>query len=112
MKVVKSAPHYTETALDEIKLLKCVSITFVLHERIRSHLFIQSFTRFPRLVYVPDKKKKITLIFGKLHDSGLNTKTAKVSLEFSSTVFFFSFFFFFFLLLEKKSHIIKAIAFP
>ncbi|CAG0915346.1 unnamed protein product [Notodromas monacha] len=24
MKVVKSAPHYTETALDEIKLLKCV----------------------------------------------------------------------------------------
>lgn len=27
MKVVKSAQHYTETALDEIKLLKCVSIT-------------------------------------------------------------------------------------
>ncbi len=26
LKVVKSAPHYTETALDEIKLLKCVSI--------------------------------------------------------------------------------------
>lgn len=26
MKVVKSAQHYTETALDEIKLLKCVSI--------------------------------------------------------------------------------------
>ena len=25
MKVVKSAAHYTETALDEIKLLKCVS---------------------------------------------------------------------------------------
>lgn len=25
MKVVKSATHYTETALDEIKLLKCVS---------------------------------------------------------------------------------------
>lgn len=25
MKVVKSAQHYTETALDEIKLLKCVS---------------------------------------------------------------------------------------
>ena len=25
MKVVKSACHYTETALDEIKLLKCVS---------------------------------------------------------------------------------------
>lgn len=25
LKVVKSAPHYTETALDEIKLLKCVS---------------------------------------------------------------------------------------
>lgn len=27
MKVVKSAQHYTETALDEIKLLKCVRIT-------------------------------------------------------------------------------------
>ena len=27
MKVVKSAQHYTETALDEIKLLKCVSTT-------------------------------------------------------------------------------------
>jgi hypothetical protein len=26
LKVVKSAPHYTETALDEIKLLKCVSV--------------------------------------------------------------------------------------
>lgn len=25
MKVVKSAQHYTETALDEIKLLRCVS---------------------------------------------------------------------------------------
>ena len=25
LKVVKSAPHYTDTALDEIKLLKCVS---------------------------------------------------------------------------------------
>lgn len=29
MKVVKSAQHYTETALDEIKLLKCVRITHV-----------------------------------------------------------------------------------
>jgi serine/threonine protein kinase len=27
LKVVKSAPHYTETALDEIKLLKCVRDT-------------------------------------------------------------------------------------
>lgn len=26
LKVVKSAPHYTETALDEIKLLRCVSV--------------------------------------------------------------------------------------
>lgn len=26
MKVVKSAQHYTETALDEIKLLRCVRI--------------------------------------------------------------------------------------
>ena len=26
LKVVKSAQHYTETALDEIKLLRCVSI--------------------------------------------------------------------------------------
>jgi hypothetical protein len=26
LKVVKSASHYTETALDEIKLLKCVSV--------------------------------------------------------------------------------------
>lgn len=25
MKVVKSAQHYTETAIDEIKLLRCVS---------------------------------------------------------------------------------------
>lgn len=25
LKVVKSAPHYTETAVDEIKLLRCVS---------------------------------------------------------------------------------------
>ena len=25
LKVVKSAQHYTETALDEIKLLRCVS---------------------------------------------------------------------------------------
>lgn len=30
MKVVKSAQHYTETALDEIKLLKCVSITIAI----------------------------------------------------------------------------------
>lgn len=30
MKVVKSAQHYTETALDEIKLLKCVSIAHVI----------------------------------------------------------------------------------
>lgn len=28
MKVVKSAEHYTETALDEIKLLRSVSIRF------------------------------------------------------------------------------------
>ena len=28
LKVVKSAAHYTETALDEIKLLKCVSMQF------------------------------------------------------------------------------------
>lgn len=26
LKVVKSAAHYTETALDEIKLLRCVSL--------------------------------------------------------------------------------------
>lgn len=26
LKVVKSAPHYTETAVDEIKLLRCVSV--------------------------------------------------------------------------------------
>lgn len=29
MKVVKSAEHYTETALDEIKLLKSVSHTVI-----------------------------------------------------------------------------------
>ena len=29
LKVVKSAQHYTETALDEIKLLKCVSKSFI-----------------------------------------------------------------------------------
>ena len=28
LKVVKSAQHYTETALDEIKLLRCVSWEF------------------------------------------------------------------------------------
>ena len=28
LKVVKSAAHYTETALDEIKLLKCVSVIY------------------------------------------------------------------------------------
>lgn len=28
LKVVKSATHYAETALDEIKLLRCVSIFF------------------------------------------------------------------------------------
>jgi len=27
LKVVKSAQHYTETALDEIKLLRCVSVS-------------------------------------------------------------------------------------
>lgn len=31
MKVVKSAQHYTETALDEIKLLRCVRIWSVWH---------------------------------------------------------------------------------
>lgn len=31
MKVVKSAQHYTETALDEIKLLRCVSIYYYTH---------------------------------------------------------------------------------
>lgn len=31
MKVVKSAQHYTETALDEIKLLRCVRIWGVWH---------------------------------------------------------------------------------
>lgn len=31
MKVVKSAQHYTETALDEIKLLRCVSIWLIWH---------------------------------------------------------------------------------
>ena len=30
LKVVKSASHYTETALDEIKLLKCVSSVVLL----------------------------------------------------------------------------------
>lgn len=30
LKVVKSASHYTETALDEIKLLKCVSILLLI----------------------------------------------------------------------------------
>lgn len=36
MKVVKSAEHYTETALDEIKLLKSVS-----HTLITAELFLQ-----------------------------------------------------------------------
>lgn len=31
MKVVKSAEHYTETALDEIKLLRSVSTVSVIH---------------------------------------------------------------------------------
>lgn len=34
MKVVKSAQHYTETALDEIKLLRCVRIWWVWHLRV------------------------------------------------------------------------------
>jgi len=33
MKVVKSAQHYTETALDEIKLLKCVSKQYILSNK-------------------------------------------------------------------------------
>ena len=36
--MVKSAAHYTETALDEIKLLKCVSILeYVLKELLNSY---------------------------------------------------------------------------
>lgn len=31
MKVVKSAEHYTETAVDEIKLLKSVSSLVLIH---------------------------------------------------------------------------------
>lgn len=47
MKVVKSAQHYTETALDEIKLLRCV--------RIFSSSLVISFTAQPRLpsLHVP-----------------------------------------------------------
>ena len=33
LKVVKSATHYTETAVDEIKLLKCVSIYLIIYLR-------------------------------------------------------------------------------
>lgn len=39
MKVVKSAEHYTETAVDEIKLLKSVS----------SRVFARYIHRFPKL---------------------------------------------------------------
>ena len=39
LKVVKSAQHYTETALDEIKLLKCVS-TYAVLQGIPHHWFI------------------------------------------------------------------------
>lgn len=37
LKVVKSAHHYTETALDEIKLLKCVSDVHTHHHHPTEH---------------------------------------------------------------------------
>lgn len=43
MKVVKSAQHYTETALDEIKLLRCVRISICISLLWRSLVIIFSF---------------------------------------------------------------------
>lgn len=37
LKVVKSALHYTETALDEIKLLRCVSAFLFISPSDRQH---------------------------------------------------------------------------
>ena len=50
LKVVKSAAHYTETALDEIKLLKCVSLGGVkIHEPALNVYFLCTF-RFARVM--------------------------------------------------------------
>ena len=38
LKVVKSAQHYTETALDEIKLLRCVSFSSIPQHALQHHL--------------------------------------------------------------------------
>ena len=46
LKVVKSAAHYTETALDEIKLLKCVSFL---------KYFLKEITEF--IIYKIEKQK-------------------------------------------------------
>lgn len=55
LKVVKSAQHYTETALDEIKLLKCVSIL---------HLMTKNATNFQQVI---DGDKTIDEILQGLH---------------------------------------------
>lgn len=50
MKVVKSAQHYTETALDEIKLLRCVSEKATSY--IHSHFTASSLVHFNTLCFV------------------------------------------------------------
>lgn len=69
MKVVKSAEHYTETALDEIKLLRAVSYTSAALETItmnysRDHLVSDEFDSVPqcggkvmkvRCIHMPDE---------------------------------------------------------
>ena len=48
LKVVKSARHYTETAIDEIKLLKSVSFAVKVNNLLMKYLFPHSRPR-PRL---------------------------------------------------------------
>lgn len=59
MKVVKSAQHYTETALDEIKLLKCVSTTkmWMIPERLMMKFHGGIFLGFTKLIEIICKFK-------------------------------------------------------
>ena len=50
LKVVKSAAHYTETALDEIKLLKCVRFLSISLFRITESSIFFSFSRSVRVM--------------------------------------------------------------
>lgn len=59
LKVVKSAQHYTETALDEIKLLKCVS-----HPHLQKN-FINIYSQLGIDICIsntPNTEKEVTVI--------------------------------------------------